>query len=203
MIIDTEENSGKNAELTHSILKCPRLQEVIMELEELFSEFQILHDFTEVKGISPKEHHLNSISKKLSTLRAEVKDYLVAKGLAVLKPPLWGKDNDPTEWWNINNFEILSACYQHEVEIFLKIVTLYFPNVVAAFIGIMNASIPRKVRQWHELIYSCFQKSWPCEIFKKIVAQHTFKLYLVQFFVELHDSFFECQLSINLEVPTT
>jgi hypothetical protein len=51
----------------------------------------------EVKGISPKEHHLNSIAKKLLALRAQVKDYLVAKGLAVLKPPLCGKDNDPTE----------------------------------------------------------------------------------------------------------
>ena len=100
-----------NAELTHSILKHPRFQEVIMELEELFSEFRVLHDFTEVMGISLKEHHLNSISKKLSALRAEMKDYLVAEGLAVPKLPLWGKDNDPTEWWNINDFEILSACY--------------------------------------------------------------------------------------------
>jgi len=49
----------------------------------------VLHDFTEVKGISLKEHHLNSISKKLSALRAEAKDYLVAEGLAVPKPPLW------------------------------------------------------------------------------------------------------------------
>jgi len=63
----------------------------------------------EVKGILPKECHLNSISKKISALRAEVKDYLVAKWLAVPKPSLWGKDNDLTEWWSINDFEILSA----------------------------------------------------------------------------------------------
>src|SRR5882762_4036214 len=50
---------------------------------------------------------------------------------------------------------------------------------------------------------SHFQKSWPHEIFKKIMAQHTFKLYLVQFLVKLDDSFFECQLSINLKVPMT
>ena len=61
----------------------------------------------------------------------------------------------------------------------------------------------RKIRNLLKLTYSCFQKSWPREIFKKNVAQHTFKLYLVQFFVELHDSFFECQLSVNLEVPIT
>jgi hypothetical protein len=48
----------QSTELTCSILKCPRLQEVIMELKELFFKFQILHNFTEVKGISPKEHHI-------------------------------------------------------------------------------------------------------------------------------------------------
>jgi hypothetical protein len=53
---------------------------------------------------------------------------LVAKGLAVPKPPLWGKDNNLTKWWSINNFEILSTCYQHEVEIFLKVVAPYFPK---------------------------------------------------------------------------
>jgi len=31
-------------------------------------------------------------------LRAEVRDYLVAEGLAVPKPPVWGKDNDLTKW---------------------------------------------------------------------------------------------------------
>jgi len=109
-----------------------------MELEELFSEFRVLHDFTEVRGISPKEHHLNSILKKLSTLRAEAKDYLVAEGLAILKPLLWGKDNDPTEWWNINDFEILLVCYRHEVEMFLKIVAPYFPRAQ----GLDNGSFP-------------------------------------------------------------
>ena len=62
-------------------------------------------------------------------MRAEAKYYLVAKGLAIPKPLLWGKDNDPTEWWNINDFKILSACYGHEVEMVLKIVAPHFPRV--------------------------------------------------------------------------
>jgi hypothetical protein len=61
-------------------------------------------------------------------LRAKAKDYLVAEGLAVLKPPFWGEDNNLTEWWSINDFKILSTCYQHKVEIFLKIVVPYFPK---------------------------------------------------------------------------
>jgi hypothetical protein len=53
---------------------------------------------------------------------------LVENGLAIPKPPLWGKNNDPNEWWSANDFEILSAAYRHGVEGFLKIVAPYFPR---------------------------------------------------------------------------
>jgi hypothetical protein len=59
-----QEKLRQSAELTHSILKRPRFQEIIAELKELFSEFQVLHDFMEVNGISLKECYMNSISKK-------------------------------------------------------------------------------------------------------------------------------------------
>ena len=35
-------------------------------------------------------------------------------------PFIWAKDNDPEQWWSINNYEILCATFYHEVEIFLK-----------------------------------------------------------------------------------
>src|SRR5882762_2255344 len=79
-----------------------------MELKELLSKFQVLHDFMEVMGISQKGHHLNSISKQLSALRADATDYLVAEGLAIPKPPLWGKDNNLTKWWSTNDFKIVA-----------------------------------------------------------------------------------------------
>jgi hypothetical protein len=53
---------------------------------------------------------------------------LVENGLAIPKPPLWGKNNDPKEWWSTNDFEILFAAYRHEVEGFLRIVAPYFPR---------------------------------------------------------------------------
>jgi len=31
-----------------------------------------------------------------------------------------GKDNNPHQWWNINDYEILCAAYRQEVELFLK-----------------------------------------------------------------------------------
>jgi len=84
-------------------------------------------------------------------LRAEAKDYLVAEGLAVPKPPLWGKDNDPTEWWNINDFEILSACYRHEVEMFLKIVAPYFPELKDWIVTDFQNYAPLPENQRHQV----------------------------------------------------
>jgi hypothetical protein len=89
-------------------LKKPRIYEVIL-LENLFKEFWILHDYVEIKALSPKPEVLTSITKKLSKLRDEVQDYLVENGLAVPRLPLWGKNNDPEEWLNVNDFKILSA----------------------------------------------------------------------------------------------
>ena len=101
----------QSAELTRSTLKKPRIHEVVLLLDGLFEEFRILHDFVEIKAMSPKPEVLASITKKLSKLREEARDYLVENGSAVPKPPLWGKNNDPEEWLNANDFEILSASY--------------------------------------------------------------------------------------------
>jgi hypothetical protein len=76
----------------------------------------------------PKPEVLASIRKKLSNLREEAWDYLVENGMAIPKPPLWGKNNNPEERWTTNNFEILSVAYQRKVEGFLKLVSPYFPN---------------------------------------------------------------------------
>ena len=78
--------------------------------------------------MSPKPRVLDSIGKKLSSLREEAQDYLVGNGITVLKSPLWGKNNNPEEWWNVNNFQILSVAYQHEVEGFLKVISPCFPK---------------------------------------------------------------------------
>ena len=71
---------------------------------------------------------LASIGKKLTLLREEAGDYLVEQGMAIYKPPCWEKNNDPEQWWTINDFEVLCTSYQHEVEGFLKTVSPYFPK---------------------------------------------------------------------------
>jgi len=104
-------------ELTQAILKKPRILEVILLLENLFKE---------IKALAPKPEVLASIGKKLSNLREEARDYLVGNGMAVPKPPLWGKNNNPEEWWSTNDFEIISAAYRHKGEGFLKVISPYF-----------------------------------------------------------------------------
>ena len=117
-----------SAELTHTILKKPRIHEVIAQLEDFFENFRVVHDFEEIKGIAPNLDVLASIGKKLTLLREEVRDYLVEQGMAIPRPPRWGKNNDLEQWWNINDFKILCASYRHKVEGFLKTVSPYFPR---------------------------------------------------------------------------
>src|ERR1700683_643906 len=59
------------------------------------------------------------------------KDYqydVLAEGLAIPVPPIWGKDNDPQQWWRINDYEILCAAFHHEIEMFLKSFAPYLPK---------------------------------------------------------------------------
>src|SRR6202167_3639892 len=55
-------------------------------------------------------------------------NYSVENASAVPKLPLWGRNNNPEEWLDANDFEIISVAYRHEVEIFLKTVAPYFPR---------------------------------------------------------------------------
>ena len=116
------------AKLTHTILRKPRIHEVNAQLEDSFKNFRVVHDFEEIKGVAPNPDVLSSIGKKLTLLREEAGDYLVEQGMAIPRLPRWGKSNDPEQWWNINNFEILCTSHRHEVEGFLKTVSPYFPR---------------------------------------------------------------------------
>ena len=43
-------------------------------------------------------------------------------------PPIWAKDNNPEQWWSINNYEILCTTFRHKVEIFLKGLSQFLPS---------------------------------------------------------------------------
>jgi hypothetical protein len=79
-------------------MKKTKINEVLEDLENLFSEFQVLHDSVEVLAASPKPELITQVGRRLTALREEFKYSFVAEGLAVPKPPFWGKNNDCNEW---------------------------------------------------------------------------------------------------------
>ena len=72
-----------SAELTRTILRKPRIHEVIAQLEDFFENFRVVHDFEEIKDIAPNLDVLASIGKKLTLLMEEAGDYLVEQGMAI------------------------------------------------------------------------------------------------------------------------
>ena len=108
--------------LDERMLRKKRINEAVNQLNLLLTEFKILHngDYILAASIQPKIFDL--LTNKLTDLRGEAADFLLYQGKAIPKPPKWGKNNIVNEWYSINDFEIISACYRHEVEIFLSIV---------------------------------------------------------------------------------
>ena len=76
-----------SAELTRTILRKPRIHEVIIQFEYFFENFRLVHDFKDIKGVAPNLDELASIGKKLTLLREEAGDYLVEQGMAIPKLP--------------------------------------------------------------------------------------------------------------------
>ena len=140
------------AELTWMILRKPWVHEFILLLENHFERFRVVHDFEEIKALPPDPDVFTSLRKKLSQLREEARDYLVGNGMAVFTPPLWVKNNNPEEWWSVNDFEILCASYRHEVEGFLKMVSPYFPRGLKSEDDILELHTPSSFARQNTLV---------------------------------------------------
>ena len=72
-----------SAELTHTVLRKPRIHEVIVQLEDFFEDFRVVHDFEDIKCVALNLDVLASIGNKLTLLREEAGDYLVEQGVFV------------------------------------------------------------------------------------------------------------------------
>jgi len=58
---------------------------------------------------------------------------ILADALIIPVPPILGKDNNPQQWWSINDCKILSATFRHEIETFLKSFSPYLPKEEKGF----------------------------------------------------------------------
>ena len=96
-----------SAELACKVLNKPRIHKVILQLEDFFENFRVVHDFEDIKGVAPNLDVLASIGKKLTQLREEAGDYLVEQEMAIHRPPCWGKNNDNGGLLMISKFFVL------------------------------------------------------------------------------------------------
>src|ERR1700683_2466286 len=96
-------------------------------MERTIGEFRVVSFNEEVLGAAPQPDNLGQTSKLLAQMRKAYQSNIAAEGsIPVL--PIWGKDNDPQQWWKINDYKILCAAFRHEVEWFLKSFIPYLPK---------------------------------------------------------------------------
>ena len=74
------------------------------------------------------------------------------QGMAIPRLPCCGKNNDLEQWWNINDFEILCTSYRHEVEGFLKTLSLYFPRGPKSDDNFPEPHTPSRVTRQNALV---------------------------------------------------
>lgn len=72
-----------------------------------------------IKGYSVRKNRAYALNNLLAVKRAEARDNLIIKGDGIPGLPVWSLDGNLNQFWNFNDFEILSAVYRAEVEIFL------------------------------------------------------------------------------------
>jgi len=108
----------RNVEITHSNLKHPLLVDTLRAIEKTLKEFRVLTVDGKILGAAPQPENLKHMTKLLGRMRNNYQYELVGQGLAIPVPPVWGKDNNAHQWWRINDYEILSAAFRHEIDFF-------------------------------------------------------------------------------------
>ena len=69
--------------------------EALEAMERTIGEFRIISFNEEILGAAPQPNNLKQTSKLLAKMRRDDQYNVVAEGLAIPVPPVWGKDNDP------------------------------------------------------------------------------------------------------------
>ena len=70
-------------------------------------------------GTAPKPENLILTTRLLRKIRRNCYYEVLDDGLDVLEPSVWGKTNNPWQWWSLNDYEILSTTFWHEVKAFV------------------------------------------------------------------------------------
>ena len=116
-------------ELTCSNFWWPLLVEALKVMEKTVQEFIMIGVNRKVICAAPQPERLMWVTKLLISMRKNYQYEI----LASYSSPILGNDNNPQQWWSINDYEILSATFQHEVETFLKSFSPYLPKEERGF----------------------------------------------------------------------
>jgi hypothetical protein len=126
-------------DFTRSDLVKPRVIDILQDLECLMSQVQVAHSDMAIIDVCLDATYLASIPRKLAVAKNKVQNALLEDGGTIPSPPIWVKNNNPDDWWNPNDFEILGACYRHEVELYLKMISQYLPKGKKLKTGELNS----------------------------------------------------------------
>ena len=98
-------------ELTHSNFKRPLLIEALEAMEDAIGKFRVSSADGKILGAAPRPENLVKATKLLAKLGKDYQYKVLINSLNIPVPPVWGKHNDPHQWWSLNDYEILCAAY--------------------------------------------------------------------------------------------
>ena len=101
-------------------------------MEKPVQEFRIIGANGKIIA-APQPEKLMQVTKLLISMRKNYQYKILANVLVIPVPPILGKDNNPQQWWSINDYKILLATFRHEVETFLKSFSPYLPTEERGF----------------------------------------------------------------------
>jgi hypothetical protein len=112
-------------ELTRSNFRRLLLVEALEAMEETVGKFRIASIDGKILGVAPRPENLVKATKLLAKLGKDYQYEVLIDRLSIPVPPVWGKYNDPHQWWSLNDYKLLCAAYRHETEIFLRTLSPY------------------------------------------------------------------------------
>ena len=97
-------------------------------MEDVIGKFRVASVDGKILGAAPRPENLIKATKLLAKLGKDYQYEVLIDGLSIPVSPVWGKYNDPRQWWSLNDYEILCVAYRHETEIFLRTLSPYLPK---------------------------------------------------------------------------
>jgi len=119
----------QTAGLAGSDFKRPLLVKAHKVARKAVQECRVASSEGTIIGAALQPENLVEATKLLRKIRGKCLEEVLDDGLSIPKLPFWGgKTNNPQQWWNLNDYEILAATFQHEVGAFLKVYSFYLPK---------------------------------------------------------------------------